>query len=226
MTKETEKRSAIEWLDNVWYHYKVTILIVLFLTIVVVIATVQMCSKPPEADFTLIYAGAGDLHPTSSNQAQANIAETVSLLMQEGEDKPLVDVYHYRILTGDYIPNPQGNQQNKEALQNELDLANGFIFLLDKPLFDTYTKSPSGDRYVMPVASYLPAGSTAQVTEDGYGVYLHSLPLGEMAGFSELPEDTILCLRVKFTFTNMLGSATTDTIYPTYEALFRKLLGV
>lgn len=214
------------WLDNFWYHYKGVTLVVLFALIVGIVCTVQICSRPPKADFNLVYAGEADLRPTASNTDHEKIVSSLGNIAPKNADgeTPTFEFYFYQIFTGDYVPSQSANANNIESLKDELDLGAAFIYLMDEEVYKTYTANASGDRYVVSVAPYLPEGSTARLTEDGCGVYLHSLPLGQAEGFSSLPEDTVLCLRVKFTFSNMLGASDTDGIYPLYEELFRRML--
>ncbi|HOA84947.1 MAG TPA: hypothetical protein PKN17_02845, partial [Bacillota bacterium] len=51
-----QKSRFLKWLDNWWYHNKTITLISLFLIIVIVICTFQMCSRENE-DITLVYSG-------------------------------------------------------------------------------------------------------------------------------------------------------------------------
>ncbi len=214
-----EKMGVGAWLRNFWYHYKVPTVIVAVLLVVGIVCTVQLCAKGPKADIHVCYAGEFAFIAGEENSG-ANIVKTLQSFApknQAGEDLT-VDFYHYQIFGGDFVPSPQQNQNNKQALKDELDLGNAYLFLLSDGLFETYTQTATGGRYVRPVADYLPKGSTAELTEDGFGVYLHSIPLGEMPGFCDLPEDTVLCLRVQFAIGNRGEN------YAACEELFRKML--
>ena len=225
-TTENKPVGFGKWLENFWYHYKVPFIAILLALVIVIVCSVQFCNKAPEADIKLVYGGEASLRPTSSEMPAENMVaalEGYGIQTNKGENATF-DVYAYQIFMGDYIPSQSANQDNIEGLQFELDAGNAFLFLLDEKVYNTYTANASGDRYVVPVASYLSADSTAEVTPDGYGVYLRSLAIYQLPAFSSLPADTVLCLRVSFTFSNMLGASKTEEIYPLYEELFRRLI--
>lgn len=212
-----------QWLENVWYHYKFPIIASLILIVALVVCIVQCATRAPEPDYILCYAGAANLQPSSSGTIQAEMkSSTEALLFERDLSGERVEVYHYLIRTdtsGD-VAAANAQKTNIENLQNELALANTYLFLLDEKLFDLYTRV-GDDRYVVPVAPYLPSDSTVEVTPDGYGVYLRSTPLATLPGFSSLPEDTVLCLRIPYT----LGSGkNASDLYARYEALFRAML--
>lgn len=226
--EHTEQKPVgfLKWLENYWYHYKVPTIAVLLAVVILVVCSVQFCNKAPEGDIKLVYGGEASLRPTASNKPAEEMITALGEYapkMENGETATF-DIYAYQIFMGDYIPSPSANQDNISGLQFELDAGNAFLFLLDEAVYNTYTVNASGDRYVVPVASYLAEGSEAEVTPDGYGVYLRSLPIYQHPAFSSLPADTVLCLRVSFTFSNMLGASQTEKIYPLYEDLFRKLI--
>lgn len=225
-TTENKPVGFGKWLENFWYHYKVPFIAILLAVVIVIICSVQFCNKAPEADIKLVYGGEASLRPTASeNPPQMMLGSLAQYAptMPSGEAATF-DIYAYQIFMGDYIPSQTANQDNIKGLQFELDAGNAFLFLLDEKVYNAYTANASGDRYVVPVAPYLSADSTAELTPDGYGVYLRSLALYNLPAFSNLPADTVLCLRVSFTFSNMLGASKTEEIYPLYEELFRRLI--
>lgn len=213
------------WCENVWYHYKVPILIALVLIVALSVCIAQCAKREPTPDYILCYAGEADLHPTSSRTTVADMTASAASLLEEngvavGKG---VSVYHYRIRQGDSADAALDtyNQNNIDNLKSELQLANTYLFLLSEHVFDVYTTTPSG-RYVLPVRDYLPAGSTVETTPDGYGVYLRSTPAASLPGFCDLPEDTVLCLRTSYTISHGTGAKKN---FDRCEALFRLLIG-
>lgn len=211
------------WLENFWYHYKVPTLILLVLLVVLTVSIVQCATRPDEPDYILCYAGGGDLYPSTSNTVAADMAASTEALLTArdltGED---VEIYHYRIRSASAVDTALDpyDSTNAENLQNEFLLANTYLFLLSEDVFTRYTATESG-RCVVPVADYLPTGAPIETTADGYGVYLRSTPLAGLAGFRELPSDTVLCLRVSYVAFS--GGRNAET-YARYEALFRAML--
>lgn len=213
------------WLENVWYHYKVPILISLILLVALTVCIVQCAKQEPDPDYILCYAGEADLRPSSSNTVVADLtASTESLIETNRLTGKGVDVYHYRIRSSDSADAALDtyNRNSIDSLKSELQLANTYLFLLSEHTFDVYTATQSG-RYVVPVSDYLPIESGIETTPDGYGVYLRSTPVATLPGFCDLPEDTVLCLRISYTALSHGNSAA--KAYARYEALFRVLLG-
>lgn len=211
------------WLENFWYHYKVPTLILLVLLVVLTVSIVQCATRPSDPDYILCYAGDGDLYPSTDNTVAADMASsTEALLDARGLTGENVEIYHYRIRSSSAVDTALDpyDSTNAENLQNELLLANTYLFLLSEDVFTRYTATESG-RCVVPVADYLPMGTAVETTADGYGVYLRSTPLADADGFRELPSDTVLCLRISYVAFS--GGKNAD-IYARYEALFRAML--
>lgn len=213
------------FLENAWYHYKVPIIIAIVLLVSLVVCIVQCAGREPEPDYILCYAGEASLYPTAGNTTIADMTDSVGNLITEnrlsGEG---VAIHHYRIRQGDAVDTALNTESrtNIDNLQSELQLATTYLFLLSEHTFDVYTATPSG-RYVVPVRDYLPEGSTVETTPDGYGVYLRSTPAASLPGFCDLPDDTVLCLRVSYTALSHGNSAKQN--FDRCEALFRLLLG-
>jgi hypothetical protein len=215
------------WLDNYWYHYKVPTLIGLFLVVTVIFCIVQCASKPKDPDFTICYAGSADLRPTASNTIAADMEAALSDDVCEiiGEKDATISIVNYLIRIGATDASVKSlTATNLENLVNELNVANSYLFLLDEELYNRYTVTSSGANYMAEVAPYLGDNSTVELTSDGRGVYLRSTYLATLPGFAELPDDTVLCLRVKFSVSGSLNSSKQDKLYARQESLFRRML--
>ena len=209
-------------LENLWYHYKFQIVAGVVLLTVLIVCLVQCVGRGTNPDYILCYAGRKDLHPTASNTAQADMASSLTgFLTEQSLTGEGVEIYPYLITDGSTDMAVQSyNKTNLENLRNELALANTYLFFLDESLFLTQTKTGE-ERYLVSVDAYLTAGKTPEVTPDGYGVYLRSLSLSTLPGFCELPDDTVVCLRVGYT---LGGGKSAERKFARYEALFRALL--
>ena len=218
-------RSFFAWLDNFWYHYKWHTIAALFLIIVAVVITIQFCERKEEADFPVLYAGDYDMwaHPTTAK----DLASSLSVVADNMDDESkTADVFYYYLKSSpDGNGIPSADVQNAQAFRAELDNVTTYVYLFSEAVFTDRTAVADGTRYVTPVAPYLPADtSSVRVTEDGCGVYLHSLPIASMPGFSALPEDTVLCLRVSFSVTTMFDQEEALARYAEFESFFRALL--
>lgn len=90
-------------LDNYWYHYKWPTIIVAFLLIVVVICTVQMCTKETY-DLNVVYAGSEDLTDEESEGIKRALNAYVPAEMNKGRKKALnVGFVDYYLLSDSQI---------------------------------------------------------------------------------------------------------------------------
>ncbi len=193
-----------KWWDNFWYHYKFQFLAGLLALVIVTVCVVQCVRRPDDADITLCYAGPANLQATSATDPTLSIEGAIlkSLQAYAGEDTEtrfaLTDYLIDRENTDPTVQNYTA--QNISALRDELMVANAFLYLMDEELYLEYAASDTTTHYMCPVTDYLPETPDAniRITADGRGVYLSSTPLYTLDGFRELPEDTVLCLRLSY----------------------------
>ncbi len=226
-----ERNRFGKWFANIWYHYKFQIVATITLLAIVIIATVYCINKPKKATFQICYAGklnfgfaeSGDI-PTrlAIEKSLYSAAERVTGEKKEKKLDELIATYGYLIDDSSEHANVlEASRQNKQNLRDELNAGACFIFLLDENIYQTFAFSPSDRKpYMVPVIDYLPEDTTGyRITDDGLGVYLHSIPLGNMPGFKELPENTILCLRTDFSMYRQ-----DPKLYKKNASLFREML--
>lgn len=210
------------WCENVWYHYKVPIIIALVLIVALSVCIVQCAKRKPTPDYILCYAGEASLLPTKNNTIAADMTASAESLLESSGQRigNGIRIDSFQVRKGAALDSH--NQSNIENLQSELNLATAYLYLLSEHTFDVYTATQGG-RYVVPVAEYLPADSTVETTPDGYGVYLRSTPAASLPGFRDLPDDTVLCLRIPYAALSHGNSARRH--FDRSEALFRAVLG-
>ena len=211
------------WCENVWYHCKVPIIIALVLIVALSVCIVQWAKRKPTPDYILCYAGEASLLPTKNNTIAADMTASAESLLESSGQRigNGIRIDSFQVRKGAALDSY--NQSNIENLQSELNLATAYLYLLSEHTFDVYTATQGG-RYVVPVAEYLPADSTVETTPDGYGVYLRSTPAASLPGFRDLPDDTVLCLRIPYAALSHGNSARRH--FDRSEALFRAMLGV
>lgn len=210
------------WCENVWYHYKVPIIIALVLIVALSVCIVQCAKRKPTPDYILCYAGEASLLPTKNNTIAADMTASAESLLESSGQRigNGIRIDSFQVRKGAALDSY--NQSNIENLQSELNLATAYLYLLSEHTFDVYTTTQGG-RLVVPVAEYLPADSTVEITPDGYGVYLRSTPAASLPGFCDLPDDTVLCLRIPYAAFSHGNSARQQ--FDRSEALFRAMLG-
>ena len=197
-------------LDNFFYHYKWHTIIAVFLAVVILVCSLQTCSKE-EYDVEIMYAG-----PKNLNDAQA-VLDIQNAFAQVATDKNgdghttarLVsywvnekyyggeDAEDEAISGADVAYFANNSLNNEKAYHDEIAAGNLSICLVSPYLFYQVHKEggfmridelcPSLDE------SLYHKGESGDVNH--YGVVLAKTELGKLAGLSSLPEDTILCIR-------------------------------
>ncbi|MBE6530993.1 MAG: hypothetical protein E7679_02725 [Ruminococcaceae bacterium] len=205
------------WLENYWYHYKWPTIIVSFFVIVVLVCTIQMCTKETE-DTSVVYAGPVQL---SSGEMSA-IESVMNFIMPEDFDgngkKTLVflnyHVYSENQIKGmesereeqieDYVENKdsytvpseapaqinrQYNTTNYKNFIQYIQTGETSICFLDASVYEELL----GDGRIMKLSDVL--GYESEASADGYGIKLSELGIYETyAAVRKLPADTVVCI--------------------------------
>lgn len=74
-----------EKIQNFWYHYKWHSIVSIFLVAVVLVCTLQLCSKT-EYDSYILYAGSKNIGRTAEDGDVAEIVTVISSLKRIAED--------------------------------------------------------------------------------------------------------------------------------------------
>ena len=218
-----EKASFSELTVTFIKEHKIAVFIVAFLLVAAVILTVQGIKKT-DYEMYLMYCG-----PTyaASVDIYGNVVEEAGKACAEGDDVPVVAfstiVYVPEELADYYMQEgiEYNGAYNAEALQNfDYALAAGeyCILLIDRSLYDD-TKHL--DVFV-PLAEL---GISTDNSYDAYALKLAALPIYKKAGFSSLPEDTVLVLRKKsFIQSIFANKKKTNERYEAQCEYFKKLI--
>lgn len=230
-------------LDNYWYHYKWHSIIALFLVIVILVCSLQMCSKD-EYDIEVLYAG-----PLSLNDKQAvlDIENAFATLLsdQTGDGKVSVNLVSYWVDESikpdeeaegplsdvSYLQNHSLN--NQKLYMDEIYTGNVSVFLVSPHLFYLVDKDDS--TVFMRVTDVFPEMKAYEDeicvhNEDGkinrFGVVLSKTAFGQSAGLSSLPDDTILCLVKKSEIKGFFGAKKANEAYELATRVFTNALAL
>ncbi len=202
---ELAKNSKIlSWLDNFWYHYKWTVIIVAFFVTVLVIGIVQIFSKT-DADATLLFSGPvqmsddeitairndlGSLLPEDRNgdgEKYITFMEFAVFSEQEMEEEN----HKYKDDDGKYIQvvTPSHNASLSKEYQSYTQTGDCSIYFVSEHLYSNLVKT---DRLVKLSEFFeqTPDGAIG----DEYGIKLSETDLYEFFdSLKVLPEDTVIC---------------------------------
>ena len=130
---------------------------------------------------------------------------------------------------------------NKETFTNNLMYSDFYVCLLSSAIYEQY-KLVSDVSVFTPLESYVSAGTPYLINGELKGtlneslangalnfydegaIYLSSTALYSMPEFSSLPNDTLLCLRIKSAIASHFGKEQTQTLYKNAENYIKSLI--
>lgn len=241
-SEERPKGRVGKWFDNFWYHHKWKTIIALFLIVVILVCTLQMCQKEKE-DVSVLLVGPYQL--TESEAGYVALKHAISSYLPEDYDKDgkkNVALVHYNVYSKEQIEllkenvdengesapiyiDTSVNASTYEQYEKYLMTGETSVLFLDPWLFEQMRAKRDeylvnlGDRY-----KTLPVGALMWENEDGtsgcYGVRLGDTALYQNPAVSAmLPPDTVVALAHKHFYAS-------DKKYEKAVAYFASLVGI
>ena len=232
------KHPILTWLDNFWYHYKWHSIVALLLVLVIVVCSFQMCSKE-SYDTHIMYAGHKRILHTEEDGDIPEYNIIISSLKKMCEDSDgdgrVVPAFSDLFVMSEEMKNKIEAELDKGEKVNESLLSTDRKTLADRMLYSEYYvcllsedvyrdyRVISGIDMFLPLAPYTSEGGEYEwAGEDA--IYLRSTPFYEMAGICDLPDDTVICLRMKSEMSAVFGGDKNDEMFRRAEAVIRKML--
>ena len=205
------------WLENFLYHYKWYAIATIFVIVVGIICTVQMCSKP-EYDVYIIYAGGYDAkNPETENDIppyqtiQKSINEAVLDFDENGEvrsafetlfmlsEKEIAEVekkiQELKEKGEEYGElNYSQLQMNNSTFRDRITFSDYYIYLISDSIYEAYQKSEGEEKVFVSLKGYVEEGTEVEFLDDS-AIYLSSTEFGKLPGLCDLPENTVIVLR-------------------------------
>ncbi len=184
------KLTPEKWVENFWYYYKWLFLTVLVFLTFAVIATAQFLTKI-DPDATILYVGPKALSENECEMIVESVKNFISDSNDDGSMKASVITF---TLSGEYDDLLHGVKdqamQEYQGYSDEILGGDATILLLD-PFFYEQLAEQGALISLFEVFDELPASAV-----DYYGLELKKTPFANKDGFSSLPEDTVVCLKV------------------------------
>ncbi len=194
--------------ENFWYHYKWHSIAAVFAVVVIIILTLQMCSK--EAfDAYILYAGNYEISRNSSDgdlSAYQQISSSFKTVCEDFDEDGNVNpaLLNLYVLNSDEIAealegkdgyeiNESLIREDTETLHQTLLFGEYFVCLLSERLFLEYEAEYGGALFA-PIAEYTADGAEYRYASE-HGIYLSSTAFGQRPEMAKLPEDTVICIR-------------------------------
>ena len=195
------------WLDNFWYHHKWKTIIISFFAVVVLVCTLQMCTKEDEGDIAILMAGPYGFATEESGigDLQAFLDKTLPQDYDENGAKR-VDIVQYTVYSEEQIKerqaqdiyvNTANNSNNYQQYVSYLQTGYSSLLFLDPWLAEELKNGQLLD--ISSVLGYVPEGALSRTEADGRTV-VYGIRLGDTALYRDnvamqaLPEDTVICI--------------------------------
>ena len=202
---------ALRWLDNFWYHYKWTVIVVAFFVAVAVVGIVQMVNRP-QYDTSVCLASPYKMNKEERADMEA-LLERICPEDFNGNGEKLVNLVEYQIYSEeefeseaeryeamtDEAGNPDQFQINRKFNSDEYKNFSNFtmtgetsVYILSPYLYDLLVSAerlkPLSEVYT---DGTLPAGALP----DGFGIALKDTDFYKYNPAAQVyPENAILCL--------------------------------
>lgn len=227
---------VLKWLDNFWYHYKWHTVVAIFLVIAVTVTSLQMCKKT-SYDAYILYAGNHEISRTSTD-GDVPYNTMVSSLKRACEDfdndgSVNISLLNLFVLNADEIEDALAGTTGKEinqalvtedteTLKNTLLFGEYYLCFLSERLFLEYDAAYDGALFAS-LVDYVPEDSNCQLISER-GVYLASLPFYTLPEVSNLPDDTVICLRKISDVSNVFGKDENEKNFHRAKAILQNIL--
>ncbi len=238
---EREHGRVYRWLDNFWYHHKWKTLLCLFLAVVILVCTLQMCKKEDAGDISLILAGPYGF--TDNENGYTALRRCLGTYLPEdfdGDGTRRTDLVTYTLYSKDQIlalqnhvdengeadpitVNTANNSQEYSRYNDYVKTGESSIAFLDPWLFDEMVAKGEFLAELEETLGALPEGAIQTEQGDCLGVRLGDTKLYQNnAAMRVLPEDTVLCLIGPF----FMGKSADETEYQKAIDYFAALVGI
>ena len=201
-----------EKLENFWYHYKWHSIAAIFVCVALFVVVFQLATVT-KYDLNVMYAGGYRFSRTSENGEipKYNTAlESLARITEDYDDSGeiAIDLQDHYVLTAEEISalkaEGKGNSINESLIATDykdlnLNIIAGdyHVVFISEALFADYDKQYEGGLFA-DLTPYLENGSEYSFAlGNTRGIYLSSLPFSRLPVIAELPEDTVVCLRVR-----------------------------
>ena len=235
---EKIKAPFLKRLENFWYHYKWHSIVALFLAITVTVCALQLGTKD-SYDVHIMYAGGKSITHTTDDQSEYTLISSALKRVTTDFDGDGLKTPSFLNL---YVPSPaeieqlreEGKadmlakliQSDGETLENNMIFSSEFyICFLSESVFMKYDKDqtvdPSTVTYpFVSISDYADPNESYEYASER-GIYLRSTGFYSLPGIKDLPEDTVICMRVRST---VFASKDGERLFKNSEQVLRDIL--
>ena len=219
------------WFENLWYHYKWTIIIVAFFLFVAIVCFAQ-CTTTPHKDIYITFGGSY----TMTNEEKTAVERVFGELSKNtfGEDAPAIGVTDYPFYTEDELralyTDPETGDFNGSAyntakgmnidrlkeLSSYMMTGECSIWLVNTSVYEAQHMS---EKLAVPLADTF--GTTPAGAYDAYSIRLGDTEIYKYyEALQVLPADTLIV----FTYPYFMGASSKEETYAQFKALYKAII--
>lgn len=191
-----------EKIQNFWYHYKWHSLIALFLVITTLVCSLQFCNRV-EYDAYILYAGNKNIGRTAQSGDVAEIVKVISALKRITEDFDENDEISVNFLNYYYLSKEEmSDNQNvnnallasdQQALSSALEHSEYYLCFISPAVYEKYHQEGEREIFIS-LSEYRATYQDIDFYSD-CAINLSSTKAYSIPGLSNLPVDTLICIR-------------------------------
>ena len=219
----------LRWLDNFWYHYKWTVIVVGFFVIVGLICFVQ-CATNEKGDIVVAYTGDCAMS-MDERERLTTVLESLTPKGKDGKTAQSVTLNHYLVYDHEKLKESytdengefyqlgyqtalSESQKSLQTFDSYVGTGDSAVYLVSKYV---YLQRPDLVRMMRPLSDM--GVDTADCAYDDYAIRLCDTAFYQfyqgVLGF--IPADTLLLMPAKIVFTD-------EKAYADYEALWTAIV--
>ena len=229
----------VKWLDNFWYHYKWTVIVVGFFALVFITCFVQ-CTQSKQVDIPVVFAGAyaapNEEQYIWSEQEKAAVEDVFESLFRKngGSESREVGFLTYNVYNEEQLKDKatgedgdfsitffnslkQNNQSEISAFNNYRGTGECSIWLVSPYMYDEIFKEKDGFVKLEDLLGVKP-----QNAHDDYAMRLGNTAMYRYYdALKRMPSDTLIV----FSKAWIMGASSNETTYEEYKTLYHAMLG-
>ena len=224
-------------LDNFWYHYKWHTIFAVFILIFVSVCVFQTCTKE-SYDTYVMYAAGKELDRNAKDGSVPEYNEAVTSLNRvsgdyNGDGKSSVSLITLFVPSAKEIEDALSKDSDKElnqtlvttdseTLRDRMLYSEYYLLFISPSVYEDYKLIDNLEIFA-PIASYAPVGAKLEYYSDR-AIKLSSTDLYSLPGICEMPEDTLICLRLSSVVADAFGGAKNAENFKNAESALRAVL--
>ncbi|MBQ8311051.1 MAG: hypothetical protein IJX80_08575 [Clostridia bacterium] len=229
----------LKWLDNFWYHYKWTVIVVAFFVTVFLVCFVQ-CTQSKQVDIPVVFAGAyaepSEEQYIWSEQEKSAIEDIFESLFHKsgGSESREVGFLTYNVYTEEELREKATNEEGdfsitffntlKQTNQSEISAFTNYrgtgecsIWLVSEMVYEENFHDKEG---FVKISDML--GATPQNAYDEYAIRLGDTAMYRYYdALRRMPADTLIV----FSKAWIMGASSNEATYEEYKTLYQAMIG-